>query len=85
MMEVMAAKALTPSFARILSMIAIDPRIDPHKLYRREVLEALLSARLLRFSVPKAATIDGPFGERPGCLQMKTGRSRKLGYSLLWW
>lgn len=32
MMEVMAAKALTPSFARFLSMIAIDPRIDPHKV-----------------------------------------------------
>lgn len=85
MMEVMVAKAFAPSFARLLFMIAIGPRIDPHKLYRREVLEALLSAGLLRFSVPKAATIDGPFGERPCCLQMKTSRSRKLGYSLLWW
>ena len=59
MMEVMAAKAVASSFARYVTMTAIGPRIDPHKLYTREELEELLPAGLLRLIIRQAATIDG--------------------------
>lgn len=64
MMEVMAAKAVAPSFARYLTMTAIGPRIDPHKFYTKEELEELLPATLLRLIIPKTTSIDGLFSGR---------------------
>lgn len=59
MMEVMAAKAVTPSFARYRTMIANGPRIDPYKLFTREELEDLLPPSLFQVIIRRAATIDG--------------------------